>query len=39
MSEHKARATAAGTGRTCIAEELRKLIDLAARPRPGRGGR
>ncbi len=29
----------AGTGRTYIAEELRKLTDLAARPRPDGGGR
>ena len=28
----------AGTGRTYIAEELRKLSGLAARPRPGRAG-
>jgi hypothetical protein len=27
-----------GTGRTYIAEELRKLTDLAARPRTGRAG-
>ncbi|MGH3195963.1 MAG: hypothetical protein ACRDOH_07000 [Streptosporangiaceae bacterium] len=28
----------AGTGRTYIAEELREVTGLAARPQPGRGG-